>query len=106
MIADLFKPVPAAAAPAFCTKNISSVVGYLQPDERRVPAWCVRFDSPYDSLMIQRIQGTLRKQGEGGVGSDDSVESIIVDVERLRGSLGETEPWRKENLRLIQNNIC
>ena len=29
MIADLFRPVPAAIAPAFCTKNISSVGGYL-----------------------------------------------------------------------------
>lgn len=29
MMADLFKPVPAAAAPAFWTKNTSSVGSYL-----------------------------------------------------------------------------
>jgi hypothetical protein len=29
MMFDLFRPVPAAAAPAFCTKKTSSVGGYL-----------------------------------------------------------------------------
>ena len=29
MMADFAMPVPAAGAPAFCTKNISSVAGYL-----------------------------------------------------------------------------
>jgi len=29
MMADLFKPVPAAVAPAFCTKKTSFVGGYL-----------------------------------------------------------------------------
>jgi len=29
MMADLFRPVPAAAAPAFCTKKTSFVGGYL-----------------------------------------------------------------------------
>jgi hypothetical protein len=29
MMADLLRPVPAAGAPAFCTKNTSSVGGYL-----------------------------------------------------------------------------
>lgn len=29
MMDDLFRPVPAAGAPAFCTKKTSSVGGYL-----------------------------------------------------------------------------
>lgn len=37
---DLFSPVPASAAPAFCTKNTSSVAGYLFHGQR--PAVDVR----------------------------------------------------------------
>lgn len=43
MTLDLFSPVPAADAPAFCTKNISSVGGYLRIEYVR-PVGFVQMD--------------------------------------------------------------
>lgn len=56
---------------------------------------------PNDSFVEQRVRSTFRKQRERRIGSNDFVESIVVDVERLRGCLCEGETWGEEDLEMV-----
>ena len=99
MIFDLFRPVPAALAPAFCTKNTSSVGGYLHaPQHHLCSAKAVEEDSPDDSLMKDRIDLATGDNGKGGVGTNYVVESVIVNVKWVCKSLIFRDAWREENL--------
>lgn len=80
VMADFCRPVPAALAPAFWTKNTSSVGGYLCVSMR----WGLheqKDNAPCDSLVEEGITVRLCEEGEGRVGPDDGVELLVVDME-------------------------
>lgn len=81
-MADLARPVPAALAPAFWQKNISSVGGYLE-------SWLVTFHVresqllyiPNRRLVEQGVCLRVVEQCQRRVRTDDVQEFFVVDVE-------------------------
>lgn len=110
MMADLLRPVPAARAPAFWTKKTSSVGSYLL----NVQSPCARPHSdliekdergnePDNSLVVQRIRRLLGDERQGRVLADDSVEGVVVDVERLRQEILEGDAGGRKALGSIDH---
>lgn len=88
MMDDFSRPVPAARAPAFCTKNTSSLGGYLAVLVI-IFAQIVegRLDVPYNRFVKDWVRVRGRDQSQRRVWPNDIVKLVVVDVERL-GSEG------------------
>lgn len=99
MMADLFRPVPASRAPAFCAKKTSSVGGYLHG--RGQPGEVVgrgMLALPGYRLVEQGIDRGARDHGQRRIRADHVVELVVVDVEGPLGQGLDGRAGRREEL--------